>query len=73
MASDYALSGDHGGQLPLLDDMPTPGDRYTNEATGYVATVVYCEQRRHLWVVVRHGGIERELSFADFVTHYRPL
>lgn len=64
---------EHGDQLSLGDMLPAAGERWVNWHTKYIATVIGVQQRRYVWVTIRHRNIESEIPLAEFLKRYSRL
>lgn len=70
-AREQAVGRDE--QLPLLPEMPLPGERWWNEGIGRIVTVMRLEQRRQCWITIRVNNEEHEMSLPGFLNAYRRL
>ena len=55
-------------RLPGLG--PVAGERYRSMHTNSICTVLWAEQRRHAWVLVRVRDGEQTFKLATFLEHW---
>lgn len=68
--SDYALSGDHGDQLSMDQDVPVAGETYLNRGTRTIGTVTRVREDRRVWVTVRRHDSETDMTLENFRAYW---
>jgi hypothetical protein len=68
--SDYELSGDHGDQLSLDQDVPVAGELYRRKGTASIACVLATSRARRVEILLRINAEERWIPLVAFRQHY---
>ena len=71
--TDHPVVERRGSQQLTMDDgVPAPGSRWLVGLDRSAAVVMWVDQRRNVWVTVRHRGVYTPVRLDEFKRLYRP-